>query len=104
MICSKHEFSLLPPDIFIKPFLLIGAYNGPYIPDSVGGEVIFCLLTQACQGIRWYQEQNNKRKKKKKTKNPDGNEKSHSWTKSLVIGFDLIEIGINIVSQRLGLV
>lgn len=52
MICSKHEFSLLPPDIFIKPFLLIGAYNGPYIPDSVGGEVIFCLLTQACQGIR----------------------------------------------------
>lgn len=52
MICSKHEFSLLPPDIFIKPFLLIGAYNGPYIQDSVGGEVIFCLLTQACQGIR----------------------------------------------------
>lgn len=70
MICSKHEFSLLPPDIFIKPFLLIGAYNGPYIQDSVGGEVIFCLLTQACQGIRWYQEQNNKRKNKKKKKNP----------------------------------
>lgn len=50
------------------------------------------------------QEQNNKRKNKKQKKNPDGNEKSHSWTKSLVIGFDLIEIGINIVSQRLGLV
>lgn len=64
-LLETRIFTSPPPDIFIKPFLLIGAYNGPYIQDSVGGEVIFCLLTQACQCIRWYQEQNNKRKNKK---------------------------------------
>lgn len=36
-------------------------------PIFCGREVIFCLLTQACQSTRWYQEQNNKRKKEKKT-------------------------------------
>lgn len=46
MICSKHEFSLLPPDIFIKPFLLIGAYNGPYIQRFCGRGGYF-LFTHA---------------------------------------------------------
>lgn len=64
MICSKHKFSLLRPDIFIKLFLKI--------QYSVGG-MLFSVYSR--KHVRAPDDIKNKTINVRRRKKPDGNEK-----------------------------